>query len=182
MKKLLSLGAVAMLAFAACATPAASTNPAASTGAGSSAAAGGGSGGLIGIAMPTKSSQRWVADGDNLVKSLTALGYTTDLEYAEDKIPTQVSQVENMITKGAKLLIIAAIDGTTLTDTLQKAADAKIKVLLRPADQQVPERGLLHDLRQLQGRRPPGGLDRRLPRPQGRQGPVQHRAVRRLAG
>jgi putative multiple sugar transport system substrate-binding protein len=129
MKKLLSLGAVAMLAFAACATPAASTNPAASTGAGSSAAAGGGSGGLSGIAMPTKSSQRWVADGDNLVKSLTALGYTTDLEYAEDKIPTQVSQVENMITKGAKLLIIAAIDGTTLTDTLQKAADAKIKVL-----------------------------------------------------
>ena len=121
MKKLLTLAMVSMLAMAACSTPAGSG------GAGGSAAAG--AGGLIGIAMPTKSSQRWVADGDNLVKSLTALGYTTDLEYAEDKIPTQVSQVENMITKGAKLLIIAAIDGTTLTDTLQKAADAKIKVL-----------------------------------------------------
>jgi putative multiple sugar transport system substrate-binding protein len=60
---------------------------------------------------------------------LTALGYTTDLEFAENQIPTQVSQIENMITKGAKVLIIAAIDGTTLTDTLQKAADAKIKVL-----------------------------------------------------
>jgi putative multiple sugar transport system substrate-binding protein len=78
--------------------------------------------------MPTKSSARWIADGDNLVKALTALGYTTDLQYAEDDIPTQLSQVENMITKGAKVLVIAAIDGTTLTDTLQKAADAGIKV------------------------------------------------------
>ncbi len=85
-------------------------------------------GGLVGIAMPTKSSARWIADGDNLVKSLEAAGYTTDLQYAEDDIPTQVSQVENMITKGAKALVIAAIDGTTLTDTLQKAADAGIKV------------------------------------------------------
>ena len=85
--------------------------------------------GLVGFAMPTKSSARWIADGDNLVKALTAAGYTTDLQYAEDDIPTQVSQVENMITKGAKALVIAAIDGTTLTDTLQKAADSGIKVL-----------------------------------------------------
>lgn len=85
-------------------------------------------GGLVGIAMPTKSSARWIADGDNLVKSLQALGYETDLQYAEDDIPTQLSQVENMITKGAKVLVIAAIDGTTLADTLQKAADAGIKV------------------------------------------------------
>jgi putative multiple sugar transport system substrate-binding protein len=85
-------------------------------------------GGLVGIAMPTKSSARWIADGDNLVKALKALGYETDLQYAEDDIPTQLSQVENMITKGAKVLVIAAIDGTTLTDTLQKAADAGIKV------------------------------------------------------
>jgi putative multiple sugar transport system substrate-binding protein len=93
--------------------------PAESTAAGS---------GLVGIAMPTKSSARWIADGDNLVKALSALGYETDLQYAEDDIPTQVSQVENMITKGAKVLVIAAIDGTTLADTLQKAADAGIKV------------------------------------------------------
>jgi putative multiple sugar transport system substrate-binding protein len=125
MKKLLSLAVIGMFAVTACSSATSTTG--ASAGAGSPAAAG--PGGLIGIAMPTKSSARWVSDGDNLVKSLTALGYTTDLEFAEDKIPTQVSQIENMITKGAKVLIIAAIDGTTLTDTLQKAADAKIKVL-----------------------------------------------------
>jgi len=129
MKKLLSFVVVGVLALAACNTPAASTgggSAAAGTGGGSAAA---GPGGLIGIAMPTKSSARWVSDGANLETQLKALGYTTDLEFAEDDIPTQVSQIENMITKGAKVLIIAAIDGTTLTDTLQKAADAKIKVL-----------------------------------------------------
>ncbi|MDE3174707.1 MAG: sugar-binding protein [Pseudomonadota bacterium] len=85
--------------------------------------------GTIGIAMPTKSSARWIADGDNMVKTLQAKGYKTDLQYADNDIPTQLSQVENMITKGEKVLVIAAIDGTTLSDALQKAADAGIKIV-----------------------------------------------------
>jgi putative multiple sugar transport system substrate-binding protein len=124
MKNLLILAIVGAFVVGACSSTGSGASAAASAGA--SAAAG--AGGLVGIAMPTKSSARWIADGDNLVKSLTALGYTTDLQYAEDDIPTQLNQVENMITKGAKVLVIAAIDGTTLTDTLQKAADAGIKV------------------------------------------------------
>jgi putative multiple sugar transport system substrate-binding protein len=131
MKKLLSFAVVGVLALAACSTPAASTAPGGSAAPGSAApgSAAAGPGGLIGIAMPTKSSARWVSDGANLETALKALGYTTDQEFAEDDIPTQVSQIENMITKGAKVLIIAAIDGTTLTDTLKKAGDAGIKVL-----------------------------------------------------
>jgi putative multiple sugar transport system substrate-binding protein len=85
--------------------------------------------GTIGIAMPTKSSARWIADGDNIVKNLEAKGYKADLQYAEDDIPNQLAQIENMITKGDKVLIIAAIDGTTLSDALQKAANSGIKVL-----------------------------------------------------
>ena len=85
--------------------------------------------GTIGIAMPTKSSARWIADGDNMVKVLQSKGYKTDLQYADNDIPTQLSQVENMITKKEKVLVIAAIDGTTLSDALQKAADAGIKVI-----------------------------------------------------
>lgn len=88
-----------------------------------------GEGGLIGIAMPTKSSERWIADGDALKKALEDQGFKVDLQYAEDDIPTQVSQVENMVTKGAKALIIAAIDGTTLTNTLETAAEADIPVI-----------------------------------------------------
>jgi putative multiple sugar transport system substrate-binding protein len=85
--------------------------------------------GLVGISMPTKSSSRWISDGESMVKVFEEKGYTTDLQYAEDDIPTQLSQIENMITKGAKVLIIAAIDGTTLSDALQQAADAGIKII-----------------------------------------------------
>jgi len=85
--------------------------------------------GTIGIAMPTKSSSRWIADGDNMVKALQAKGYKTDLQYADNDIPNQLAQIENMITKGEKALVIAAIDGTTLSNALQHAADAGIKVI-----------------------------------------------------
>jgi putative multiple sugar transport system substrate-binding protein len=85
--------------------------------------------GTIGISMPTKSSSRWISDGQSMVKFFQAKGYKTDLQYADDDIPNQLAQVENMITKGAKVLVIGAIDGTTLSDALQKAADRGVKVI-----------------------------------------------------
>jgi putative multiple sugar transport system substrate-binding protein len=84
--------------------------------------------GLVGISMPTKSSTRWISDGESMVKEFTALGYTTDLQYGEDDIPNQLAQIENMVTKGAKVLIIAAIDGSTLSDILKKAKESGAKV------------------------------------------------------
>ena len=86
-------------------------------------------GALIGVTMPTRSSERWISDGDNLKKQLEALGYKVDLQYAEDDIPTQVNQLDNQITRGAKLLIIASIDGTAITTQLQSAKDNKIPVI-----------------------------------------------------
>jgi len=85
--------------------------------------------GLVGVAMPTKSSARWIDDGNNMVKQLKEAGYSVDLQYAEDDIPNQLAQIENMVTKGAKVLVIASIDGTTLSDVLQKAADKGVKVV-----------------------------------------------------
>ena len=85
--------------------------------------------GLIGISMPTKSSARWISDGESMVKYFKDAGYKTDLQYAEDDIPNQLAQIENLVTKGAKVLVIAAIDGTTLSDVLQKAADKGIKTI-----------------------------------------------------
>ena len=70
--------------------------------------------------MPTKSSARWIDDGNNIVKVLKERGYNTDLQYAEDDIPNQLSQIENMVTKGAKVLVIASIDGTTLSNVLSR--------------------------------------------------------------
>ncbi|WP_341393156.1 multiple monosaccharide ABC transporter substrate-binding protein [Arthrobacter sp. G119Y2] len=94
-----------------------------------SAESGDNAGALVGIAMPTKTSERWIKDGDSIKAELEDLGYDTTLEYADDDIPTQVQQVSNMITKGAKVLVIAAIDGTALSDQLDNAAAAGIKVI-----------------------------------------------------
>lgn len=85
--------------------------------------------GTVGIAMPTKSSARWIDDGNNIVKILKERGYGTDLQYAEDDIPNQLSQIENMVTKGVKVLVIAAIDGTTLSDVLKQAKSKGIVVI-----------------------------------------------------
>lgn len=85
--------------------------------------------GTVGIAMPTKSSSRWISDGNSMVAFFKDKGYKTDLQYAEDDIPNQLAQIENMITKGVKVLVVAAIDGTTLSAALQKAADRGIKVI-----------------------------------------------------
>jgi len=86
-------------------------------------------GGLIGVAMPTQTSERWIADGEAVKAGLEDLGYTVDLQYGNDDIPTQTQQVDQMITNGAKALIIAAIDGTALTSQLEAAAAAGIKVI-----------------------------------------------------
>jgi putative multiple sugar transport system substrate-binding protein len=90
---------------------------------------GGGGGGLVGVAMPTKSSERWIQDGEALKNQLEDAGYDVDLQYAEDDIATQVSQIENMVTKGAVALIVAAIDGTTLTSVLEDAAAGDVAVI-----------------------------------------------------
>lgn len=83
----------------------------------------------VGIAMPTQSSARWISDGANIKASLEKEGYIVDLQYAEDNIDAQVAQIENMITKGNSVLIIAAIDGESLTNVLKKANDAKVSVI-----------------------------------------------------
>lgn len=96
----------------------------------SNQASGGGDGEkFVGIAMPTKSSERWVRDGENMVDQFEKLGYKTDLQYAQDVVENQVSQIENMITKGVDLLVIASIDGEALTDVLKQAKKQEIPVI-----------------------------------------------------
>ncbi len=105
-------------------------------GCGNKAETGGNSGGgkdtksnLIGVAMPTQSLQRWNQDGSNMKSELEGKGYDVDLQYANNDVNTQVQQIENMITKGCNILVIASIDGSALTDVLSKAADNNIKVI-----------------------------------------------------
>jgi putative multiple sugar transport system substrate-binding protein len=108
--------------------------------AGGGAGGGGGGGGnapaqqqpgdlLVGVAMPTQESERWIDDGDNVKKQLEAAGYQVSLQFANNDIPTQSQQIDQMITQGADALIIAAIDGTALSSQLQTAKSQNIPVI-----------------------------------------------------
>lgn len=85
--------------------------------------------GTVGISMPTKVSARWIADGNNMVAQFQEAGFETDLQYADDNIPNQLSQIENMVVKGVDVLVVAAIDGTTLSDVLEQAAEQGTTVI-----------------------------------------------------
>lgn len=84
---------------------------------------------IVGIALPTKSSQRWIDDGNNMKEKFEEMGYEVDMQFAEDVVENQVSQIENMITKGVDVLVIASIDGEVLTDVIAKAAEIDISVV-----------------------------------------------------
>jgi putative multiple sugar transport system substrate-binding protein len=116
------IAAGALLASLAACSSTRTTSPAATSGTSNKGA-------LVGIARPTQTSERWIKDGAAIKKDLEALGYKTDLEYANNDIPTQVQQISTMITKGAKVLVIASIDGTALSTQLDNAAAAGIKVV-----------------------------------------------------
>src|SRR3954452_18098726 len=120
---LTALGATLALSLAACG----------GSGAGGSSSAGNASAKpqdlTVGVAMPTQTSERWIADGNSVKDQLEKQGYQVNLQYAGDDIPTQSQQVDQMITQGADLLIIAAIDGTALSSQLQAAADVHIPVI-----------------------------------------------------
>lgn len=83
----------------------------------------------IGVAMPTKDLQRWNQDGANMKAELEAAGYEVDLQYANNEIATQVSQIENMITGKCDALVIASIDGSSLGTVLSKAKEENIPVI-----------------------------------------------------
>jgi putative multiple sugar transport system substrate-binding protein len=106
-------------------------------GSGAGGGAGGGGGAtsqapqdqLVGVSMPTQTSERWIDDGNNVKQQLEQAGYQVSLQFGNDDIPTQSQQVDQMITQGADVLIIAAIDGTALSTQLQAAKDQNIPVI-----------------------------------------------------
>ena len=83
----------------------------------------------VGVAMPTQSSERWINDGANMKAQLEALGYAVDLQYAEDDVQAQVSQIENMIASGVNCLVIAAVDSSALVNVEAQAKDAGIPII-----------------------------------------------------
>jgi putative multiple sugar transport system substrate-binding protein len=83
----------------------------------------------IGVVMPTRSEERWIKDGNAVKEGLEKLGYAVELQFSDDDIPTQTRQIDDLITKGVKVLIIASIDGSALGQQLANASAAKIPVI-----------------------------------------------------
>ena len=84
---------------------------------------------LVGISMPTRSLERWNNDGQNVQNLLQAMGFRTSLQYADNRVDLQISQIQNMINDRARIMVIAPIDGTALSPVLQVAADRGIVVV-----------------------------------------------------
>jgi len=122
MKKIVALFLALCMVFALCACGAKTEAPAATP---SAAAAGG----KVGIAMPTKSLERWNRDGSFLKEQFEKAGYTVELTYSDNNVNQQVNDIENLVSDGVKILIIAAIDGESLTNVLDSADKAGIPVI-----------------------------------------------------
>ena len=133
MKKMLALLMAMALAVSMTACGNGSTSESSASSAGSQASSGSSAtqegGNLVGVAMPTKDLQRWNQDGENMKAQLEEAGYTVDLQYAANDIPTQVSQIENMIANGCEVLVIASIDGEALGTVLDQAKEKDIPVI-----------------------------------------------------
>jgi putative multiple sugar transport system substrate-binding protein len=84
---------------------------------------------LVGISMPTRSLERWNKDGAQLEGLLQDSGYQTDLQFADDEVDQQISQIQNMVNTPVDILVIAAIDGTALAPILSEAKAQDITVI-----------------------------------------------------
>ncbi len=118
--------AIAGLAFAGCGRQ--TTQEPGSTGSGS-AAAGFAKDSVIGVALPQKTSENWVLAENLFNTDLAAAGYKADVQFANGGVTEQQNQITSMVTKGAKVLVIGAIDGSQLGTQVKQAHDAGIKVI-----------------------------------------------------
>ena len=128
-KAVVGLASAALLAggLAACSSERGGT--ATPSGSAASPAAGAASDTLVGIAMATKSLERWNRDGAHLESLLKTAGYKTSLQYSDNKVDQQITHIQNMINDGADIIVVASIDGTALGPVLEKAATAGAKVI-----------------------------------------------------
>lgn len=84
---------------------------------------------VIGISMPTKSLERWSRDGGDLKDTLEKKDFEVDLQYADNKVDVQISQIENMVNAGADILVVASIDGEAMGPVLESAHEQGATVI-----------------------------------------------------
>ena len=83
----------------------------------------------IGISMPEKNLERWLKDGASMKSQLEAKGYEVILNYADDDSDVQINNIQTFLNSGVNIIVVAPVDGNTLTPVLQEAADEGIPVI-----------------------------------------------------
>ncbi len=125
-----ALTAASLLTLTACGSGR-SADTSSSGASGSGAAAGFAANSTIGVALPSKTSENWVLAGQLFTDGLTSAGFTADVQYAaaSGTVADQQSQIQSMVTKGAKVIIIGAADGSQLSSQVKAAKDAGATVI-----------------------------------------------------
>jgi putative multiple sugar transport system substrate-binding protein len=123
--KAAAIAAIAALALTAC-----GRSDSGSTGGGT---AGGGEAfpknSSIGVALPQKTSENWVLAEKLFNDGLSQAGFKPDVQFANGGVSEQQNQISAMITKGAKVIIVGAIDGAQLGTQLKQAKDAGATII-----------------------------------------------------
>ncbi len=103
--------------------------PAAPAPAAPEAAAGFPADATIGVALPWLGTQNWAEGNDMFKAELEAAGFTAIVQHADNKVPQQQQQIESMIQNGAKVIVVAPIDGSQLGAVVEEAAASGIKII-----------------------------------------------------
>lgn len=122
--KAAAIAAIAALALTAC-------------GRSDTGTTGGGTGGgeafpkdsSIGVALPQKTSENWVLAEKLFNDGLSQAGFKPDVQFANGGVSEQQNQISAMITKGAKVIIVGAIDGAQLGTQLKQAKDSGATII-----------------------------------------------------
>jgi len=84
---------------------------------------------VIGLSLPTQREERWVRDKKTMEDEAKRLGVTLKVQVSDTQVDQQAAQVENLITQGIDILILAPVDGKASAASVEKAHKAGIKVI-----------------------------------------------------
>src|SRR6185503_12722770 len=83
----------------------------------------------VGIVLPTKDEPRWIQDEPRFQDALTKAGYDVEILFSQGDSAKEKANVESLITKGIKVLIICPQDGTAAAAAAEAARAAGVKVI-----------------------------------------------------
>ena len=83
----------------------------------------------VGLSFSDFATERWKNEADLMTKLLNDKGYDVIVQEANHDVKLQNDQIDNMVTQGIKGLIVVAEDGDAAVTSVDKAADAGVKVI-----------------------------------------------------